>query len=117
MAADDANYVRLLVESLTNLAADPESQLTYLGPVWDTAELAEDHVAPARNVGWLCDEGLISPRVRELAERITEVFDAMSGPEKAERWSEQALATDPGWVEIRAMAREALSALGSEAHR
>ena len=111
MAADEANYMRLLVESLINLAAEPEAQMRYLGPVWDIAELAEDHVAPAGNAWWMCDEGLIKPRVRELTERIGASFDAMSGAENAERWSEQALANDPGWVEIRAMAREALALL------
>jgi len=59
-----------------------------------------------------CGEaGLISARVRELTERIDATFEVITGHEYAHRWSEEALAIDPGWIEIRAMAREALNVL------
>lgn len=107
---DDSRAVRLLADSLTNLAAEPAVQLAYLG-AWSPDELAGDHFAPAFNASWMCTEGLISTRVRDLTERIDATFTVMSGSRNAHRWSTEALGNDPGWIEIRAMAREALSLL------
>ena len=112
MAADEPDYVRLLVESLTLLAADPKVQIAYIDqPGLSADDLAEDHVAPAANAEWMCEEGLIGPGVRQRAERIDEIFTAMSGQHKEQRWTHQALATDPGWIEVRTLAREALERL------
>lgn len=52
MDTADANAVRLLVHSLTSLAADPEAQFACLG-AWSPNELAEDHQAPAFNAQWM----------------------------------------------------------------
>jgi hypothetical protein len=110
MDAHDANALRLLTDSLRNLAAEPVAQLAALS-MWGPEALAEDHHAPAFNAGWMYDEGLISPRMREFVERIDATFRVMSGRDNTHRWSDDALTDDPGWIEIRAMAREALGLL------
>jgi hypothetical protein len=59
----------------------------------------------------MCEEGLISLGVRQWAERIDETFTEMSGQHNAERWTDEALTIDPGWSEVRTLAREALELL------
>ena len=115
MADDDANYMRLLIESLEILATDPQDQIAYIDRVGlEFDDLAEDHVAPARNAYWMCEEGLISPEVKERTERIDAVFTSIGGPHNAHRWTDQALSDDPAWIEIRTLAREALGLLKTE---
>ena len=115
MAADEPEYTRMLVESLAILAADPQAQISYIDQTgFETDDLAEDHVAPAKNAQWMCVEGLISPQVRERAERIDAIFTAMSGQQNADRWTHHALATDRGWIEVRTLAREALHLLQTD---
>jgi hypothetical protein len=45
-------------------------------------------------------------------EALDTLLVAMSGPEQAERWTHDALATDAGWSEVRAQADDALRAAG-----
>jgi hypothetical protein len=116
MAFDDAHFIRLPIESLEALAADPQVQIARIDrPGRCADDLAEDHVAPAGNANWMCEEGLISPEVKDRGEHIDAVFTAMSGLHNAERWTHRALAVDPGWLEVRALAREALLLLQSDA--
>lgn len=115
MAADEPDYNRMLAESLAILAADPQVQISHIDQAgFETDDLAEEHVAPARNAQWMCAEGLISAQVGERAERIDAIFTAMSGRRNADRWTHHALATDPGWIEVRTLAREALHLLQTD---
>lgn len=84
--------------------------MAYLS-AWSPDELAQDRFAPAFNASWTCAEGLIGTRVQDLAERIDATCTAMSESRNARRSSAQAPGVDPGWIEIRAMAREALGLL------
>ncbi|MBR7833791.1 hypothetical protein KDL01_10975 [Actinospica durhamensis] len=112
MNTREPDYMRLLVESLEILAADPQVQIAFIDkPGLSADDLAEDHVAPAGNAKWMHAVGLISLEVRVRAERIDELFTAMSGAANAERWTHLALQTDPGWAEVRTLAREALAML------
>ena len=115
MGTDEPDYIRVLVESLEILAADPCVQIARIDrPGLNTDDLAEDHIVPARNAAWMCEQGLIGPAVKERAERIDAIFTEMSGLRNAQRWTYQALATDPGWIDVRTLAREALALLQSE---
>ena len=110
--------VRALAESLSMLAADSDAQVAWLDKRgFPSDELAEDHSVPARNARWMCEEGFISADVCELIERIDAIFTEMSGSHNAARWTNEALAADVGWIEVRALARRAVALLGmSDAH-
>ncbi len=56
--------------------------------------------------GW----GYVGGPLLASLEGIDAVLDRMSGPDQAERWTGQALATDPGWLEVRARVRDVLRA-------
>lgn len=43
---------------------------------------------------------------------IDDLLGRMSGPDQKERWTLEALTTDPGWGEARTMAREVLRLAG-----
>ncbi|MFE1149290.1 hypothetical protein ACFW42_19520 [Streptomyces albidoflavus] len=87
---------RLLVDSIAALA-DGEFALGF------------DHAL--RTAGSRLAEAVGSASTAETPHRLDALLRGMSGPDQADRWEPGALATDPGWAEVRSLAREALAGL------
>ncbi|MFD8082808.1 hypothetical protein ACFV4F_14090 [Kitasatospora sp. NPDC059722] len=106
---------RLLVESLTVVAADPSAQCAWIdghGVVTDEIALDFDHAF--RMVGGLTEDDGVSPAVLPDLRAIDAVFAGMSGAGNTDRWSMDALETDPGWGEARDLARRVLADMPGE---
>ncbi|MGW9324637.1 hypothetical protein [Streptomyces koyangensis] len=103
---------RLLVDSLIALAADAPAQATWArrhGVPTDEFALDFDHAL--RTAGSRLAEAVGSTPTTETLRGLDALLRAMSGPDQADRWEPAALATDPGWAEVRSLAREALGGL------
>ncbi|MFI9308839.1 hypothetical protein [Streptomyces triculaminicus] len=100
---------RLLVESLTLLAADASAQRAWL----DTYAVGPDEIAldfdhASRMLPGMVEAGLADDEDVPDLRAIDGILGGMSGPEDAERWTRDALADDPGWEEARRLARRVL---------
>ncbi|MFJ2188179.1 hypothetical protein ACIOJE_09475 [Kitasatospora sp. NPDC087861] len=76
-----------------------------------TDELALDYDHAFRVVGHLVGAGRLDYEVVAELRAIDAVLCRMGGRENAERWSKDALSTDPGWNEVREKARRVLVCL------
>ena len=99
------------VWALRWLAAEPEAALA-VGreiPICTADEIALDlnHWFEVAR-----DWGLLEPPVAVVIEEIDREFEAMSGQEHAELWTEEALGTSPEWQKQRERARKALELMG-----
>ncbi|MDH6521764.1 hypothetical protein M2163_001244 [Streptomyces sp. SAI-135] len=88
---------RLLIESLTVLAADAQSQIAWL----DRRGVVTDEIAPDFDhafgiVEALGDAGHLDGGVLPDLREIDAVLSAMSGARNADRWSRNALSFDQG---------------------
>lgn len=102
---------RLLIESLTVLAADAPVQVGWLEKhrvVADEIALDFDHVF--RMAERLVREEQVSPGALPDLCEIDLLFSEMSGAENAGRWARTALSTDAGWAQARQLARQVLLA-------
>jgi hypothetical protein len=100
---------RLLVESLTVLAADASVQVAWLERHdVPTDEIALDFDHAFRMTGRLVEEGQLSRNVLPELRDIDVVFNEMSGEQNAARWTRDALASDAGWIKARQLARRIL---------
>ncbi|MFE3205815.1 hypothetical protein [Embleya sp. NPDC059237] len=110
MRNPDVSFLwRLLIESLTTLAADPADQVAWLDEYRvGTDELALDFDHAHRLVPSLVEAGRLDGEVAAELRRIDVLFVGMSGRENAERWAREALLADSGWIEIRASSRRLL---------
>ncbi|WP_439673471.1 hypothetical protein [Embleya sp. MST-111070] len=103
---------RLLIESLTTLAADPADQLAWLDEYGvGTDELALDFDHAHRLVPSLVEAGRLDGEVVAELRRIDVLFEGMSGRENVGRRTREALLADSGWVEIRTSSRRLLAGL------
>jgi hypothetical protein len=98
-----------LREALQQLAADAESQESYLRrigtwPTLDEVALDLDDVAEAAAPA-------LSPIVRERVESVSRKLAEMSGESNLSLWEPEAL-RGRDWAKVRALAADALSALG-----
>ncbi|MFI1442152.1 hypothetical protein [Streptomyces fructofermentans] len=112
MATIDPSFrQRLLVQSLTALAADPSVQVAWLkGHGVPTEEIALDFDNAFGVAKQLIEEGRLSPEALPDLRDIDKVFSEMSGERNASRWAEDALYGDEGWVKARKLARRILMA-------
>ncbi|MGW4377307.1 hypothetical protein ACWEJ7_27040 [Streptomyces albidoflavus] len=104
---------RLLVDSLSALADDASAQAAWArrnGVPADEFALDLDHAL--RTAGSRLAEAVGSTPTAETVRRLDTLLRDMSGADQADRWEPGALATDPGWAEVRSLAREALAELG-----
>ncbi|MDI1459044.1 hypothetical protein NHG22_35340 [Streptomyces sp. ATE26] len=102
---------RLLVEALTVLAADPQTQIAWLARhnvVTDEIALDFDHAFGMAES--LAEEGYVDREVLPDLREIDAVLSEMSGPENADRWTKEALHVDEGWIRARRLARRTLVA-------
>ncbi|MGW5390865.1 hypothetical protein [Streptomyces koyangensis] len=103
---------RLLVDSLSGLADEAAAQAAWArrhGVSADEFALDLDHAL--RTAGSRLAEAVGSTPTAETVRRLDTLLRDMSGPDQADRWEPGALATDPGWAEVRRLAREALAGL------
>jgi hypothetical protein len=97
---------------LTTLAADAKDQVAWLDRYWlETDDLALDYENAQASIAVLAEAGRIDPAMESRLARIDAILDRMSGLENAPRWSYEALTSDPGWIKLRQLAREALEEL------
>ncbi|MGX8903735.1 hypothetical protein ACR820_00355 [Streptomyces netropsis] len=102
---------RLLIESLTVVAAEASVQVAWLdrhGVLAD--EIALDFHDAFRLAGLLTEEGLLGREALPDLRAIGAIFHEMSGQEDVGRWTENALFTDGGWQQARRLARKVLVA-------
>ncbi|MEU6610177.1 hypothetical protein ABZ922_34890 [Streptomyces shenzhenensis] len=99
----------MLLESLTVLAADAQTQAAWLakhGIVTDEIALDFDHAFGMAEA--LVDEGQLGHGVLPDLREIDTVLGEMSGAENAGRWTRAALSVDDGWSQTRRLARRVL---------
>lgn len=102
---------RLLIESLTVLAAEAPTQVAWLarlGVMPDDIALDFDHAQ--RMAQNLVAEGELAPAALAVLRDIDAVLSAMSAGHDAGRWTTNALSTDQGWALARRLARQVLVA-------
>ncbi|MEU4094811.1 hypothetical protein [Streptomyces sp. NPDC026673] len=102
---------RLLLESLTVLAADAQAQVAWLAKhdvVTDEIALDFDHAF--RMAEALVEEGRLGRGVLPDLREIDAVLSEMSGAGNADRWMRDALSVDEGWIQARRLARRVLVA-------
>ncbi|MFJ3231231.1 hypothetical protein [Streptomyces sp. NPDC086787] len=96
---------RLLLESLTVLAADARVQVAWLTKYEiGTDEIALDFEHAFAMAEALVEEGRLDPGVRPDLRETNALLSTMSGADNAERWSEDALSVDEGWCRARQVA-------------
>lgn len=112
-----SSRIELLRQSLAILAAPAPEQLKYLeslGIPGVIDELAEDYHDMALAARPLYAQGEITGEARDCILSLDDLMDKMSGgPEKAEFWSETALASAKEWQDIRGNAKRCLELLNS----
>lgn len=102
---------RLLIESLTVLAADAQTQVAWLARhdvVTDEIALDFYHAFGMAEV--LVEEGQLDRGVLPDLREIDAVLSEMSGAEHAGWWTTDALCVDEGWSRARRVARRVLAA-------
>ncbi|TDB77558.1 hypothetical protein [Micromonospora sp. KC723] len=100
-----------LTRVVARLALAPDDQREYLrraGVGGSVDELALQLEAVVALLEPLEEAELVDPAQAELARRIDQMLDLMSGADKAYLWEPEALSTAPEWVEVRALAKEFL---------
>jgi hypothetical protein len=105
-----------LAEALVVLAAPAAAQIE-----WSAAHGCSDELA--LDFDWAnswtlalidrADPRLINQRLHDLLAAIDDQLNRMSGHHNADRWTDDALKTDPGWRDIRALANEAIQEIES----
>lgn len=101
-----------LVVAISRLARPPESQIAYLETLgtWPSAdELALELDDVAGEV--LGPPALLSEHQKSVVRALDKQLGEMSGSDRAELWSEEALRTSPEWERVRSLARSALREL------
>jgi hypothetical protein len=104
-----------LILALSRLARPADGQVAYLDTLGtdrsaDELALELDDVVEAA----LAAPELLSETQRTLLRELDRQLGAMSGSDRAELWSHEALRTSPAWTEVRARARATLSELHAE---
>lgn len=111
---DVAGALRVLVESLVALAASPSDQVADLDRHgFHNDELALDFDHPVGLLWVLSDAGVLDRGAVDRLRLINELLGEMSGPANAARWTDVALADDPGWAEVRRRAGVELASLAA----
>ncbi|MFE1443940.1 hypothetical protein [Streptomyces sp. NPDC058739] len=112
MGIPDSSFRRrLLIESLTVLAADARIQVAWLvryGVMADEIVLDFDHAV--RMAGGLVEEGQLDRGVLPDLREIDAVLTAMGEAGNTDQWTREALFADDGWGRARQLARRVLVA-------
>jgi hypothetical protein len=101
-----------LIHALQALAAPAEIQLARFPDfVVKADELALDFDDALRRAGRPGNH--LSPAQRTALARVDEFLTRMSGAANAPKWTDAAVQSSPEWVAVRALAADALRALGA----
>lgn len=107
-------YRHLVRESVARLGAPARRQVAYLrrlGVHPSVDELALDFHELALLADTNAVRGELTDSEAELVARLDAKLDAMSGTDRAELWTPDALASAPEWDDVRELACECLKAL------
>ena len=104
-----------LCDVLARLASPPQYQIDYLrelgvAPLADELALELDDVSPV--VPQLVDQGIMTRQQSEAVYAVSRKLDEMSGSQKADLWTLEALLNHPDWIEVRKLASIAVEVLG-----
>jgi hypothetical protein len=103
-------WVGRLRHATQRLALDPAALLAQF-PTF--VECADELAMDFEHALLVCSSwGYLESRVSGDLAAIDSLLGSMSGPHQADRWTDDALTTDPGWLEVRAKARAALRVAG-----
>ncbi|MEU9006369.1 hypothetical protein [Streptomyces sp. NPDC048551] len=107
-----------MIAALAVLGADSADQLAWI----DQHEVVTDELAlefddAFRLMADLQQEEFLATEALGKLQLIDAVLAEMSGRGNAERWSREALATDGGWRQVRALARDLLVSLQGDWRR
>ena len=101
-----------LLEALQLIAAEAEIPLLLLENADVSDEIAFAWENAYLNINQLSSDRLLPPDVVAKLAALDRNMEAMSGPDQAELWTDEALQTDPQWHQLRSQAREILADLG-----
>ncbi|MGW0903307.1 hypothetical protein [Streptomyces sp. NPDC002853] len=112
MQSPDASFRRrLLIESLTVLSADAQTQVGWLdehGVMTDEIALDFDHALLVAEA--LVEKGRLTDALMADLHEIDGVLSGIGEGDDADRWTRDALSTDEGWARARQLARLVLVA-------
>ncbi|MFG3039157.1 hypothetical protein ACGFYZ_19890 [Streptomyces sp. NPDC048330] len=105
----------MLIEAVIVVAASASDQAAWL----DAHAVPPDEIALGFDDTYglaetLIEEGHLSREVLPSLQMIDEVFGEMTRDTDGDRWTRQALSTDPGWGRARDLARAVLAAEGED---
>lgn len=118
MPEQTRTYRHSVRESVTRLGAPAWRQVAYLrrlGVHPSVDELALDFHELALLAASCAARGELTGAEAELVARLDAKLDAMSGTDRAELWTPDALASAPEWDDVRELACECLKALQRDA--
>lgn len=99
-----------LIWAVRFIAAEADASLALIEreriSVDELALTLDDYLPLARQ------EGVVGPEVMAVLDEIDSVFDAMSGPEHADQWTDVAVRSGAEWAAQRERARQALRLMG-----
>ncbi|RVU27673.1 hypothetical protein EOT10_05035 [Streptomyces antnestii] len=107
------SWYRFLIGSLAVVAARPDELITSWLDAhrFDIDDVVLDFECAVGPLVHLVEVGRVTEEIASLLRRITAAFDELSRAENAGRWTDEALATDPAWAEVRDLARRSLHGL------
>jgi hypothetical protein len=106
--------VKILKESLTILAADAQTQMSYLenlGVPECADELALEYDDTAAAADTMLDRGELNREQRDSIVQLNNFLEGISGESNAHLWTTAALQTSLEWQEVRRMAMASLALL------
>jgi succinate dehydrogenase/fumarate reductase flavoprotein subunit len=111
--SDRLQWVRdQLDQAIRRLTETAPKQIEWIGslgvPIHSADELALEFDRFAEIAGQLRAAYPISDQTLDLLRTLDGLLGAMSGPEKADLWSFEALGADPRWATVRFLAEEVL---------
>jgi hypothetical protein len=99
-----------LVWAVRFIAAEPDASLELIEreriSIDELALTLDDYLPLAR------EEGLVGTDAMEVLDEIDAVFDAMSGPEHADQWTDVTVRSGAEWAAQRERARQVLRLMG-----
>ncbi|XIE77551.1 hypothetical protein AB6O49_03250 [Streptomyces sp. SBR177] len=101
---------RFLIGSLAVVAASPDELITFWLDAhgFDIDDVALDFECAVGPLDDMVKAGRVTEETASLLRRITAMFEELSRAENAGRWTDDAVATDPAWAEVRDLARRSL---------
>jgi hypothetical protein len=106
---DAIGTVRNIIRALARLSLEPEAQIELLEKAHlPSDELALDYEWSISTLWRAREAGLIDQQIEGDLNGINRDLDAISGPENAELWDDEALRTHPTWEQVRERSRNVL---------